>query len=365
MSKEMRIPKRSFASDNFAGVHPLVFAALEEANNGHSMAYGDDPITTEACERFRELFGQDTQTFFVFGGTGGNIVALSTLCGPGDSVVCSQWSHLHVDETAAPERAGIKLHVVPSVDAKIQPEQIVSAAGNLGVMHHAQPRVVSITQPTELGTLYSPHEIKELCRVAHEHGMLVHMDGARIANATAALGGKDVLRSFTVDAGVDVLTFGGTKNGLMYGEAVLYLTHSHPLDAICRESLARSCRYAPYARKQSTQLPSKMRFVSAQFNAVLTDSLWLELGARANSGADQLFAAVSDLPSLELVSPPPVNSLYPIVKPKDATSLREISFFWDWETTIHKVRWMTSWDTTEADVQDFATAVRSTIRHIN
>ena len=352
---------RSFASDNFAGVHPAVMENLLAANLGHAIAYGGDIFTDEAAHQFERIFGVGTQAFFVFGGTGGNVFALSSLCGPGDAVLCSQWSHLHIDETGAPERAGIKLLAAPSTDAKVTTKDIERVAGDIGVMHHVQPRVVSLTQPTELGTLYTAHEIEQLCLCAHEHGLLVHMDGARIANATAALGGISSLRKFTVDAGVDVLTFGGTKNGLMYGEAVLYFpqgaARAHSYKDFSQENAQRALRYAPYARKQTTQLPSKMRFVSAQFAAVLNNDLWVTLGASANDAADSLFDAVKSIHSLELTESPAVNSLYPTISPAHAEQLREVSFFWDWEPARNRVRWMTSWDTEPSDVKAFAEAI--------
>ena len=352
---------RSFASDNFAGVHPAVMENLLAANLGHAIAYGGDIFTDEAAHQFERIFGVGTQAFFVFGGTGGNVFALSSLCGPGDAVLCSQWSHLHIDETGAPERAGIKLLAAPSTDAKVTTKDIERVAGDIGVMHHVQPRVVSLTQPTELGTLYTAHEIEQLCLCAHEHGLLVHMDGARIANATAALGGISSLRKFTVDAGVDVLTFGGTKNGLMYGEAVLYFpqgaARAHSYKDFSQENAQRALRYAPYARKQTTQLPSKMRFVSAQFAAVLNNDLWVTLGASANDAAASLFDAVKSIHSLELTESPAVNSLYPTISPAHAEQLREVSFFWDWEPARNRVRWMTSWDTEPSDVKAFAEAI--------
>ena len=352
---------RSFASDNFAGVHPAVMENLQLANLGHAIAYGGDIFTAEADAHFERIFGVGTKAFFVFGGTGGNVFALSSLCGPGDAVLCSQWSHLHIDETGAPERAGIKLLAVPSVDAKVTPQDIERVAGDLGVMHHAQPRVVSLTQPTELGTLYTAAEIEQLCICAHEYGLLVHMDGARIANATAALGGISSVREFTVDAGVDVLTFGGTKNGLMYGEAVLYFPQGafrpQTYKDFSLETAQRALRYAPYARKQTTQLPSKMRFVSAQFAAVLNNDLWVQLGASANGAAASLFNAVHSIPTLELPDAPAVNSLYPTISPAHAEQLRKVSFFWDWEPARQRVRWMTSWDTELSDVRAFAEAV--------
>lgn len=345
--------ERSFASDNFAGVHPSVMAALSAANVGHAIAYGDDAISRGVYERFADMFGDGTRCFFVFAGTGGNVAALSSLAGPGDCVVCTEWSHIHVDETAAPERAGLKLLVRPSRDGKLTADDLVSAANWLGSQHHAQPRIVSITQPTELGTLYSPTEVKAICDVAHAHGMVVHMDGARIANATAALGGVSAVRSFTVDAGVDVLTFGGTKNGIMYGESILYFTQSG------NSVVERAANYAPWARKMTTQLPSKARFVGAQFAALLADDLWVELGARANGAAGALYEAVRGLDSLCLDTPPAVNSLYPVVPDPVADKLRQTSFFWPWDAATQRVRWMTSWDTTSDDVAAFAAAVHA------
>lgn len=343
---------RSFASDNFAGAHPDVIAAIAAANVGHSLAYGDDPLSLKVYERFEELFGAGTKTFFVFAGTGGNVTALSSLAGPGDAVVCTQWSHIHVDESAAPERAGLKLLPFASVDGKLRVDDLESAANWLGSQHHAQPRIVSLTQPTEMGTLYTVEEVRTLCARAHDLGMIVHMDGARIANATAALGGAEALRSFTIDAGVDVLTFGGTKNGMVFGEAVLYFPQSgNPL-------VARAVEYAPWARKQSTQLPSKARFVGAQFAALLKDNLWIDLGRRANAAARKLYEAVAGIEPLGLVEPPAVNSLYPIVADPIATALREVSFFWPWDPATNRVRWMTAWDTTDGDVARFAEAVR-------
>lgn len=345
--------ERSFASDNFAGAHPKVLGALVEANSGHALAYGDDPISLEVYARIEDLFGAGTRTFFVFGGTGGNVAMLSSLAGPGDCVVCTEWSHIHVDETAAPERAGLKLLTRPSADGKLTPADIAAAAHWLGSQHHAQPRIVSITQPTELGTLYSPEEISAVCEAAHRHGMLVHMDGARIANATAALGGIGSLRSFTTDAGIDALTFGGTKNGIVYGEAMVYFPQSG------NPTIERGVRYAPWARKATTQLPSKARFVAAQFRALLEDDLWVDLGGRANAGATALFDAVRDIASLALTTPPAVNSLYPVVPDEAAEELRKTSSFWPWDPATQRVRWMTSWDTTADDVEIFAGAVRT------
>jgi threonine aldolase len=338
-------PARSFASDNFAAAHPAVLEAVARANEGHAVAYGDDPWT-KACEAaFGELFG-DVTTLLAFNGTGANILGLACLLGPAEAVVCSEWAHIAVDETGAPERIlGAKLIDLPCDGAKLTPEQLTGLAHLIGVTHHAQPGVVSITQSTELGTVYSPDEVGALCDVAHGLGMRVHMDGARIANAVASLGGGvATLRALTIDAGVDVLSFGGTKNGLLGGEAVV----------LFRPELARR---AVYVRKQVTQLASKMRYVAAQFLALLDGGRWLDLAAHANAMAARLYEAVEGVEGVELAAAPAVNSLFPILAGDIIEPLRDWCFFWDWDVTRGQVRWMTSWDTTEQDVTRFADGV--------
>jgi threonine aldolase len=338
-------PARSFASDNFAAAHPAVLDAVARANEGHATAYGDDPWT-KACEAaFRDLFG-DVTTLLAFNGTGANVLALASLLGPAEAVVCSEWAHIAVDETGAPERIlGAKLIDLPCDGAKLTPDHLSGLGHLLGVPHHAQPGVVSITQSTELGTVYSPDEVGALCDVAHGLGMRVHMDGARIANAVASLGGGvATLRALTIDAGVDVLSFGGTKNGLLGGEAVIFL----------RPELAGR---AVYVRKQVTQLASKMRFVAAQFLALLDGGRWLDLATHANAMAARLYEAVGGVEGVELGPRPAVNSLFPTL-PRDVIEpLRDWCFFWDWDITRAQVRWMTSWDTTEEDVARFADGV--------
>jgi threonine aldolase len=343
-------PDRAFASDNAAGAHPTVIDAVITANQGHALAYGDDDLTRECEARFRDLFGPQAVTRLTFNGTGANIVALAALQGalpgPHHAVVCTNWAHIDADETGAPERAlGTKLLDLPSPDAKLVPEQLRDLQHYLGVQHHVQPGIVSITQATELGTLYTPDEIAELCAEAHSMGMLVHLDGARIANATAALGGRrETLRSFTIDAGVDVVSFGGTKNGLLGAEAVIFLT---PQAAIGSE----------YIRKQVTQLPSKMRFLAAQFNAVLQDDLWISLAAHANEMATELHRLTADLPGVRIDDKPQVNSLFPRIPHEWIAPLREWCFFWDWDVATNQVRWMTSWDTESEDIERFANGV--------
>ncbi len=340
-------PHCAFASDNAAGAHPAVVDAVVAANQGHALAYGSDRWTAEAEDRFRDLFGADSRAFLAWNGTGANVMALATMVQPADCVVCTQWSHIAVDEAGAPERAlGAKLLALPSPDAKLVPEQLRALAHLQGVQHHAQPGVVSITQSTELGTLYTAGEIAALCETAHSMGMLVHLDGARLANATAALGGtRAALRSFTVDAGVDVVSFGGTKAGLLGGEAVVYLNPSLAKRAI-------------FVRKQVNQLPSKMRFVAAQFNALLHDDLWIHLAQQSNSMAALLYERTRDIPGVGYDAPPAVNSLFPCLPHDFIEPLRDWCFFWDWDVTRDQVRWMTAWDTTADDVEQFAAGVR-------
>ena len=340
-------PTNAFASDNAAGAHPAVMEALIAANSGHALAYGDDTWTAEAEGRFRDLFGPASETFLVWNGTGANVMALATMVHPADCVVCTEWAHIAVDEAGAPERAlGAKLLTLPSPTAKLVPEQLEGLAHFQGVQHHAQPGVVSITQSTELGTLYSPDEVAAICDTAHRMGMMVHLDGARIANATAALGGTvSALRSFTLDAGVDVVSFGGTKAGLVGGEAVVYLNPAF-------------AQRAKFVRKMVNQLPSKMRFVAAQFNALLDDDLWIRGANHSNTMATRLFEATRDIPGVEYDHAPQVNSLFAVLPPDAIAPLRDWCFFWDWDVSRHQVRWMTAWDTTQDDVDRFAAGVR-------
>ena len=340
-------PTNAFASDNAAGAHPAVMEALIAANSGHALAYGDDTWTAEAEGRFRDLFGPASETFLVWNGTGANVMALATMVHPAECVVCTEWAHIAVDEAGAPERAlGAKLLTLPSPTAKLVPEQLEGLAHFQGVQHHAQPGVVSITQSTELGTLYSPDEVAAICDTAHRMGMVVHLDGARIANATAALGGTvSALRSFTLDAGVDVVSFGGTKAGLVGGEAVVYLNPAF-------------AQRAKFVRKMVNQLPSKMRFVAAQFNALLDDDLWIRGANHSNTMATRLFEATRDIPGVEYDHAPQVNSLFAVLPPDAIAPLRDWCFFWDWDVSRHQVRWMTAWDTTQDDVDRFAAGVR-------
>lgn len=340
-------PACSFASDNAAGVHPTVLEAVARANHGHALAYGADAWTERAVERFRDLFGHPVEVAFAWGGTGANVVGLQCLLAPYQAVICPSTAHIAVDECGAPERfTGCKLIDLPCEDGKLTARQVVEQLHVLGDQHHVQPRVVSITQSTEMGSLYTADEVAELTAAAHAHGLLVHMDGARLANAAAALGGD--VRSFTIDAGVDVLTFGGTKNGMMYGEAVVF----------CDPSLAGPVRFV---RKQAGQLISKMRYVAAQFDALLTDGLWLELAGHANAMATRLHDATAGVPGVALGRAPEVNSVFPVLPPEAIGPLQDWCFFWPWDPARHQVRWMTAWDTTVADVDAFAAGVRAVL----
>lgn len=348
MTIELPPPVSSFASDNAAPVHPAVMAALADANHGSALAYGADEWTASVEARFSELFDREVVVALCWGGTGANVVALQTLLRPWQGVICAESAHINVDECGAVERiTGAKLIDLPSPDAKLRPDQIREQLHVLGNEHHAQPAVVSLTQSTESGTLYRAGELAELCDVAHDAGLRVHLDGARLANAAAALGGDiDAVRSITVGAGVDVLTFGGTKAGMMYGEAVVFLD----------PSLGHDVRFA---RKQAGQLPSKMRYVAAQFEAMLDDGLWLRLAASANEQARRLADAVVGIDGVLLSREPEVNSVFACLSRSAIGELQAWSFFWDWDVHVDEVRWMTSWATTDADVDAFVAGIRA------
>lgn len=336
--------RKGFTSDNNAGVHPAILQAVAEANTGHAAGYGDDPWTAEATGLFRTHFGEDTEVFFVFNGTGANVVGLSSVVSSYHSVICADTAHIHTDECGAPEKfTGCKLLGVPTPDGKLTPERIRPLLHGFGFEHHAQPRVISISQVTEVGTLYRPEEISALARLAHDHGMILHMDGARISNAAAAL---DLpFRTFTRDCGVDVLSFGGTKNGMLSGEAVLFF---HP-------ALAENTKYI---RKQSMQLFSKMRFISAQFLAFFREELWKKNALHANLMARILENELRTIPAIRITRKVEANGIFAIVPREIIEPLREKYFFYIWDEQGPEVRWMTSFDTTEEEIHDFARLIR-------
>jgi threonine aldolase len=334
----------SFASDNHAGIHPDVLAAIVAANEGYATAYGDDGLTAEAVRLFRHELGEHVSVFPVFNGTGANVVGLQTMLRPFEAVVCAESAHINVDECGAPERfLGCKLIDVPTSDGKLTVEQVDRAVWGIGDQHHVQPRVLSLTQSTELGTVYSVDELTELADFAHERGLLVHLDGARISNAAAALGVG--LRELVTGTGVDVLSYGGTKNGALGAEAVVVLNPD--LVAVM-----------PFVRKQAMQLASKMRYVSAQLVALLTDDLWRRNALHANAMAARLAAAVDGAEGVTVTDIVQANAVFAVLEPEVTAALQQENAFYVWNEATGQVRWMTSWETTEADVDAFATRVR-------
>ena len=341
-------PKRSFASDNNAGVHPKVMEAIAAANDGHVVAYGDDPYTDEAVRLFREQFGKDVDIYFVFGGTGANVLGLKAVTQPHHAIICAETAHINVDECGAPEKfTGCKLLSLPTKNGKITVEQMLPFLDAVGFEHHVQPRVISVSQSTEMGTVYQPHELKTLSKFAHKNCMLLHMDGARIANAAASL--RKDFRSLTRDVGVDVLSFGGAKNGMMYGEAIVFFD----------QSLARDFKYT---RKQGTHLPSKMRFISAQFSALLSNDLWRVNAEHANDMAKLLAKELGRIPQVELTQQVESNGVFARLPKKYIATLQKRYFFYVWNEQTSEVRFMTSFDTTPDDISDFVALVRKTLR---
>jgi threonine aldolase len=336
--------RRGFASDNYAGVHPEILSALALANGGHVGSYGGDPYTAAAADVLRGHFGPDAEPFFVFNGTGANVVSLQAMTKRWDAVICAESAHINVDECGAAEKiAGLKLLSVATPDGKLTPALIDVHAWGFGDVHRAQPRVVSITQSTELGTVYTPAELAAICDHAHSLGMFVHLDGARIANAAAALGLP--LSAFTTDVGVDVVSLGGTKNGLLYGEGIVVLNP----DAVSG---------VEFLRKAGMQLASKMRFIGVQFEVLFGTDLWLRSARHANAMARRLADAVADVPGVQLTRSPEANSVYAIL-PTDVTArLQEQVFFYMWDHMTGEVRWVCAFDTTETDVDDFAEMLR-------
>src|SRR5215204_5557926 len=343
----MTSPKRGFASDNNAGVHPRVMDTLRTANHGHAVAYGDDVYTEAAVRLFRERFGEGAEVFFVFGGTGANVSALAAVTRPFQAVVCAETAHVNVDECGAPERfTGCKLVDLPTPDGKLKPEQIEPLLARLGDQHHVQPRVVSVSQPTELGTVYTIEELTGLAAFAHERGLLLHVDGARLANAAAHLNVS--LHELTAGAGVDVLSFGGTKNGMMYGEAVVFFDP------------ARAAEFR-FVRKQCAQLPSKMRFVAAQFTALLGEDLWRETAAHANRMAQTLASELRSIPRVRLTQPVESNAVFAVLPRESVARVQERFFFYVWNEQTSEVRLMCSFDTTEEDVSELAAVIREAV----
>ena len=346
--KKRNAPSRSFASDNNAGVHPEIVVAITRANEGHVIAYGDDPFTAAAIKQFKRHFGKEIDVYFVFGGTGANVLGLKAVTQPYHAVICAETAHINVDECGAPEKfTGCKLLAAKTPNGKLTTDHIKPFLHGVGFEHHVQPRVVSISQSTEMGTVYTPHELTDLAAFAHSQGMLLHMDGARIANAAVSLGLS--LKQITRNVGVDVLSFGGTKNGMMYGEAVVFFD----------QSLSQGFKYL---RKQGTHLPSKMRFISAQFEALLRDDLWRRNAEHANRMAQVLAHALEAIPQIQITQSVDSNGVFAIVPRQFVSQLQKHYFFYVWNEETSEVRLMTSFDTTEEDIETFVSLVRKVVR---
>lgn len=338
---------KSFASDNYAGIHPIILKAINDANQGHAKAYAGDTYTEKAIESFKKHLGNNIDVYFVCTGTAANVLCLSALVKPYEGIICAESAHINVDECGAPENyTGSKLLTIPTKDGKLTVEAIKGKLANIGFQHKVQPKVISITQGTELGTIYTPIEIKKITEFAHTNGMYVHMDGARLSNATASL--NTTLAAITKDVGVDVLCFGGTKDGMMIGEAVIFFNKEFSKDF-------------KYIRKQGMQLVSKMRFISAQFIALLNDNLWLKNAQNANSMAQLLADEIKKIPQIKMSKNVEANAVFAIIDPKIISILQDKYDFYVWDDATSEVRWMTSWDTTKEDIMEFVVFIKKTL----
>jgi threonine aldolase len=340
---------RNFASDNASGAHPKVLEAMVRANPDEARPYGDDDHTGQAEAAFQALFGSDISVYFVFNGTGANVLSLKSITRPYHAVICADVAHINVDETGAPEHiTGCKLLPLPSDNGKLRIDDIRPLLNAKGVVHHSQPKVISITQATEMGAVYSVEEIRDIADFAHANGLYLHMDGARIANACAALDTN--VAAFTRDAGVDVLSFGGAKNGMAFGEAVVFF------DKALAEEFG-------YLRKQNLQLLSKMRFLTCQFAALLTDGLWLETAAHANAMARRLARGLHAMDHVQVQNDVQANLVFAIMRPEHIEAMQKDFYFYEWDESIHEVRLVCSFDTKEEDVDAFLNALNGLAQH--
>ncbi|HHV85568.1 MAG TPA: aminotransferase class V-fold PLP-dependent enzyme [Petrimonas sp.] len=338
---------RSFGSDNNSGVHPLLLQAMIDANKDHAIGYGDDDWTREAEKAVKKLIGkEDIESFFIFNGTGANVIALQACTLPFHHIVCPSTAHIAVDECGAPVRfTGCALKEIATSDGKLTPGLVRPLLHGFGVEHHSQPKVIAISQTTEMGTAYTPREIKLLADLAHEHDMYLFVDGTRMANASAFLNVS--VKEMTVDCGVDIFTFGGTKNGLMMGEVLVPL----------RKELAENLKYY---RKQTTQLYSKMRFISAQFIPYFNKGVWLDNARRSNVSAQKLAAGMREA-GVKLTQEVQSNAVFFILSEEKTDKLRERYFFYDWDAARNERRLVCSWDTTDEDIAGFISYLQSIV----
>lgn len=340
--------KRGFGSDNHSGICPEVLEAIARVNQEHALAYGDDEYCAATEKRFKQYFGEQANVYFAFNGTGCNTLCIDAMTRSHHAVVCAETAHINVDECGAPSRiVGCRLLTVPTPDGKLTPELVRTQLHGFGFEHHSQPKVISITQPTELGTLYTIDEIKALVGLAHEHDMYLHIDGARLGNAAVALNCS--FREMTTDLGVDAVSFGGTKNGLMMGEAVVLLN----------PKLADGFKYR---RKQAMQLCSKMRFIAAQFDAYFENDLWRRNAEHSNRMAQLLYNKMKDIQGVKVMYPVQANGVFAKLPRKVWKELQNHYFFYDWDEDADVVRWMCAFDTTEQDILDFVAVLKQLMK---
>lgn len=339
---------KSFASDNYSGAHPSILKAVSDANVGHAKSYGYDEITKRADEKFSEHFGDGIEVYYVFNGTAANVIGLAGITPSHSSIICTDVGHINVDECAAPQRfIGCRILTIPTADGKMTVDGIKKHVKRIGDHHYAQAKVVSLTQSTEYGTVYTVEEIKEIVDFAHENNLYFHMDGARLANAAASLNVS--LKELTADLNVDVLSFGGTKNGIMFGDAIVFFKKEYAKDFM-------------YIRKQGMQLASKMRYISAQFEALLSNDLWLKNARHANKMAKLLESKLRNIPKVKITQKVEANAVFAIIPKEHVAELQSKYQFTIWEENTSEARLMTSFDTTEEDVEGFTKVIAETLK---
>jgi threonine aldolase len=340
--------KHGFASDNNSGVSPEVLKKIEQVNTGHCVGYGDDPFTEEAIQLFKMHFGDNSIPYFTFTGTASNVLGIGAGIQSFQSVICPSTAHIYVDECGAPEKFnGCKVQAIDTEDGKLTPELVSPLLTGFGFEHHSQPGIISISQSTEMGTVYTVDEISLLANLAHKNNMLLHMDGARLANAVVSL--NKTFKEVTQDAGVDILSFGGTKNGLMAAESIVFFD----------DKVAQNFKYL---RKQGMQLASKMRFIAAQFIAYLSTDLWRTNALHANNMAAMLHKMILKIPEVTVTQKVEANGIFAIVPRKVIGPLRKEFFYYTWDEGANEVRWMTSFDTTERDIEQFIKTLTELIK---